>query len=171
MARIEAYGLAAKPPAGWDAQIYVRPLAAVPGAPSHPPSNPAGPDLLAATTAGVTRPIAHLANFPLAPDRADFGGGAVETMESGAVFIALIELDPADVTKPLFAGKPIPWPLSADDFSPEQLQRAFDGQAGCQRFFTQKGRAFCVYVVIGSHRIRGALAKVGNQALATVEIL
>ena len=163
MAKIEAHGLVAQAPPGWDAQIYVRPalpaeaLAVAPGAdPSRQPGE-------------VTRPIVHLANFALPAGRADFGGGAVETMESGAVFIALIE-HPSDVVgTPLFDHQ-VPWPLASDDFVPEQMQRPLPGQAGCQRFFTANGRAFCLYVVIGSFRTRALLAGVVNDALATIEI-
>lgn len=163
MAKIEGHGLAAQAPPGWDAQIYVRdplPAEALIVAPGGDPASSPGE---------VTQPIVHLANFALPADRADLGGGAVETMESGAVFIALIE-HPADVLgTPLF-DHPIPWPLAADDFRPEQLQRTLAGQAGCQRFFTAKGRAFCLYIVIGSFRTRALLANVVNDALATVEI-
>lgn len=163
MPRIQAHGLAADPPSGWDAQIYVRaPL-------------PADALMQAAGTApgeGVveeTRPIIHLANFPLPGDRADFGGGAVELMESGGVFIAIIEHDPAVAGTPLF-DKPIPWPLAPDDFAPEQMQRTLAGQAGCQRFFRSGERAFCLYIVLGSHRNRIMLTRVVNEALAGVSL-
>ena len=56
-------------------------------------------------------------------------------MESGAVFIALLEHDAAEADTALFRGKGIPWPLKADDFDPNNLQRGIGGQAGCQRFF------------------------------------
>ncbi len=165
MARITAHGLSAETPNGWDGQIYMRqPLPAEALVQSE------------AATAGLepavgesTSPIVHLANFALPSDRADFGGGAVELMESGAVFIALIEHDPAVVDTPLFQ-HPVPWPLSPDDFTPEQMQRSLPGQAGLQRFFTTKGRAFCLYVVIGSYRTRALLTGIVNDALATVEI-
>lgn len=166
MPRVEAHRLAASPPTGWDAQIFVR---ANSQETSSAP-NPSGMNSAIAGTPGQTRPVMHLANFPLAPDRADFGGGVVELMGSGAVFVALIEHDPADARKPLFADHPVPWPLAAEDFGPEQLQRAFGGQAGCQRFFTHRDRAFCLYVVIGSHRARATLVRVVNQALAAIEI-
>jgi len=165
MAKIAAHGLSAETPAGWDGQIYVRrPL------PAEALVQTAAADRgLEARVGESTAPIVHLANFPLPADRADFGGGAVELMESGAVFIALIEHDPAVVDTPLFR-HPVPWPLSPDDFAPEQMQRTLPGQAGLQKFFATKGRAFCLYVVIGSYRTRGVLTSVVNDALATVEI-
>lgn len=165
MPKIEAHGLAAEAPSGWDAQIYVRP--------PLPPealvqAKGAGSDGI--TTVGEqTFPIAHLANFPLPADRADYGGGAVELMESGAVFVALIEYEPAAAGTPQF-DHGIPWPLSPDDFAPEQMQRTLPGQSGCQKFFTHNGRAFCLYVVLGSHRSRVMLTDVVNDALAKLEI-
>lgn len=166
MARIEAHGLVAQPPAGWDAQIYVRP------APDPAPAVSGSPDDPAAVIGPreVTRPVIHLANFPLPADRADFGGGAVELMESGGVFIALLEHEAAAAKTPLFADNGTPWPLADDDFQPENMQRSLPGQAGCQRFFVQNGRPFCLYVVIGSYRTRGLLTKVVNDALASVRI-
>jgi hypothetical protein len=163
MPKIQAHGFAADAPAGWDAQIYVR-----------PPLGAADLMQTSGTPEGQgdvedTRPIVHLANFPLASDRADFGGGAVEAMESGGVFIALIEHDPAVAGTGLFANA-TPWPLRPDDFAPEQMQRTLPGQAGCQRFFSAQGRAFCLYIAIGSHRNRVMLAKVVNDALAKVQI-
>jgi len=165
MAKITAHGLSAETPAGWDGQIYVRrPLPA-----EELLQTAAADDGLEAPIGESTAPIVHLANFALPADRADFGGGAVELMESGAVFIALIEHDPAVVDTPLFQ-HPVPWPLSPDDFSPEQMQRTLPGQAGVQRFFATNGRAFCLYAVIGSYRTRALLTDIVNDALSQVEI-
>ena len=50
----------------------------------------------------------------------------------------------------------IPRALSPDDFSPGVLQRAIRGQAGVQRFFHEPGRAFCLYVVLGSFARRAS---------------
>lgn len=163
MPKIQAHGFTTDAPAGWDAQIYVRqPLGAdqLVQAAGTPPGAGAAED---------TRPIAHLANFPLPADRADFGGGAVELMESGGVFIALIEHDPATASEPLFKDG-VPWPLKEQDFAPEQMQRTLPGQAGCQRFFKVGGRAFCLYIVIGSYRQRATLVNVVNDALSRVTI-
>ena len=145
-------------------QIYIRPPlppeALVQGNGSGPGALPAGE---------TTFPIVHLANFPLPANRADFGGGAVELMESGAVFIAVIEYDPAAARTPQF-DHAIPWPLAPEDFDPQQMQRTLPGQAGCQRFFSTNGRAFCLYAVIGSDRSRAMLTKVVNDALASIAI-
>jgi len=154
MPTLKAHGLAVTPPSGWDAEIYTRDR-----------------DPRIMTPQGmqeVVPPIAHVANFGLPPNRGDFGGGAVELMESGAVFVALIQYDQADVDTALFRGKGIPWPLSPDEFDPNNLQRAFAGQSGVQRFFVAGGRPFCLYVVLGSHRLRATLVREVNAVLESI---
>jgi hypothetical protein len=154
MATLSAHGLGVTPPAGWDAEIYTREL---------------DPRIMTPFGVGeAVPPIAHIANFGLPPVRGDFGGGAVELMESGAVFIALLEHAASEADTALFAAKGAPWPLAADDFDPNNLQRGIGGQAGCQRFFLVNGRPFCLYVVIGSHRLRNVLVREVNAALAAV---
>ncbi len=49
----------------------------------------------------------------------------------------------------LFAATGLPR-ITADEVSPTCLQRMLEGQGGVQKFFTVKGRAFCLYVVFGS---------------------
>jgi hypothetical protein len=154
MATLSAHGLSVTPPAGWDAEIFTRDR-----------------DPRIRTLQGMQEavpPIAHIANFGLPPVRGDFGGGAVELMESGAVFVALLEHDASEAGTALFEGKGIPWPLSPDDFDPNNLQRGIAGQAGCQRFFLVDGRPFCLYVVIGSYRLRATLVREANDVLAGV---
>ncbi len=64
----------------------------------------------------------------------------------------------------------MPRVLSPDDFDREALQHGVTGQSGAQRFFTEKGRAFCLYVVLGSHIDRRELVKRVNPVLETVVI-
>jgi hypothetical protein len=158
MARLEAFGMAAELPGGWDGEIYRRDGDALPGMTT----------LFAATE--VVTPILHLANFPLPAERGDYGGGAVELMGRGGVFVSLLEHPAEEGRSALFAGKGIPWPLRASDFDPKQMQRTISGQAGCQRFFTHNGRAFCLYVAIGSYGARTMLVREVNAALASVDL-
>jgi hypothetical protein len=155
MGKLDAYGMNVDPPAGWEVEIYRRP--AEPLTFAVPQAGPA-----------VSTPILHLANFALPDDRGDYGGGAVELMGRGGIFVSLLEHDSDEVGLALFAGKPIPWPLRADDFEPNQMQRAIPGQAGCQRFFAHAGRAFCLYVAIGSYHSRALLVREVNAVLARV---
>jgi len=156
VATLKAYGLEVTPPAGWDAEIFTR-----------------ARDPRVLTPFGVQEavpPIVHLANFGLPPVRGDYGGGAVEIMESGAVFVAVLEHDPEEADTALFRGRDIPWPLTENDFSPDNLQRGVGGQSGCQRFFLHSGRPFCLYVVLGSHRLRAVLVPQVNEALAALNL-
>lgn len=146
--KVARQGLSVATPRGWDARIYQR----------------------AAETPGeVTRPVLHAADFPLPNVRGDYGSGAVEIMGPDHVFLALIEFDQSEATSPLF-GKPRPTRLSSGEFSPNQLQRAIAGQAGAQFFFTDRGRPFCLYVVIGSYAQRETLAARANDIFASMEV-
>jgi hypothetical protein len=165
MTRLRAFGMQASPLRGWDGEIYRRdaePSSVSPLA-SMPLSTPLSEPVVETPT-----PILHLANFALPAVRGDYGGGAVELMGRGGIFISLLEHDPSEAGTALFAGKGIPWPLSPHDFDPQQMQRTISGQAGCQRFFTHEGRAFCLYVAIGSYAMRAVLVREVNAVLATV---
>ena len=123
-------------PPGWDARIY-RNQAVAPGA--------------------VARPIVHACDAPLPAARGDYGSGAVERLGPSNVFVAIVEFDPANAGAGLFAAAR-PETLLPEYFSPDKLQRGIPGQAGAQFFFTEYGRTFCVYAVLGSYRDRLTLA-------------
>jgi hypothetical protein len=162
MPTLDAHGITAVSPKGWDGEIYQRG--------SEMPGTKAGP--LSATNAipDTPTPVLHLANFALPRERGDYGGGAVEAMGSGGVFISLLEHTAEEAERPLFAGHPVPWPLTGESFGPNRLQRMIANHAGHQSFFTVNGRAFCLYVVIGSFRLREMLAGVANEPLQKLEI-
>jgi hypothetical protein len=128
--RLQAHGLRAELPHRWEGRLYLRP---------------------SDERDDVPHPVLHLANFGLPPDRGDFGTGAVELMGVPHVFMSLFEYEPAEAGRPLFAARGLPRP-KAHEFAPNALQRRLRGQAGWQRFFTESGRAFCLYVVLGSHQ-------------------
>lgn len=120
---------------------------------------------------GARRPtVMHLASFPMPAQRGDFGSGAVEVMRSDDVLVVLFEYGPESAGTPLFRYQGIPRPLAARDFDRNALQRALPGQSGAQLFFTEKGRAFCLYVVLGSHIDRADLVRRVNLVLDTLEI-
>jgi hypothetical protein len=146
--RVAHQGLAVVTPRGWDARIYRR---------------------IAPQDGEITCPIMHAADFPLPAVRGDFGGGAVEIMGPGHVFLSLIEFDAAEATSPLF-GHPRPSRISAGEFGPDRLQRGLPGQAGAQFFFTERGRPFCLYVVIGSFEGRNALVARANGIFQAMEV-
>jgi len=122
-------------------------------------------------SSGATRPtLLHMGSFPMPPERGSFGSGATELMNTDDVFMVLFEYGPDSVGAPLFAAEGMPRSVSPDDFSRDALQHAVAGQSGMQRFFTQRERAFCLYVVLGSHLDRAELVTRVNTVLQTVEI-
>jgi hypothetical protein len=142
---IEGHGISAKLPGGWEGAIRRRlpvlgataeaaAAATVTGAP------PSGEDSL---------PTAHLATVALPKDRGDFGSGAVELLGREDAFVALLEYGPECVGTAMFPASGIPRTPTAAWFNRRALQRTLDGQTGFQRFFSHRGRAFCLYVVLG----------------------
>jgi hypothetical protein len=114
--------------------------------------------------------VLHLGSFPLPAQRGSFGSGAVELMRPTDIFVSLFEYGPESAGTPLFAAEGIPGQFLASEFDRNALQRALPGQSGLQRFFTQGRRAFCLYVVLGSHIDRADLIPRLNAVLDTVEI-
>lgn len=133
--KVVAHRLAVDTPRGWDARIYRR------------RQSEAGE---------LSYPVMHAANFALPAIRGDFGSGAVDRMRRDDVLVVLIEFDESSVGTALFARRGLPRPQPTD-FHPTQLQRVLPGQSGAQWFFNTGSRAFCLYVVLGSHHRRARL--------------
>jgi hypothetical protein len=74
------------------------------------------------------------------------------------VFATLFEYGPESLGTALFARQGRPASLGPADFSPTVLRRGIPGQSGTQWFFTEAGRPFSFYAVLGSHGQRAALA-------------
>lgn len=120
--------------------------------------------------AGQDRPVAHFANFALPPEPGDFGTEVVHLMGDEQAFIALIDYGPESAGTALFSEQGLPRNLRATSFHPRSLQRTLPGQAGFQHFFTERGRPFCLYVVLGSFkRSRGVIGEI-NRTLASITI-
>jgi hypothetical protein len=161
MAELRAHALAATLPAGWDGRITVRSDGV-----SEALHTAGGPVVFTAQP----RPVVHLANFALPEERADFGNGAVELMGDRDVLVVLFEYEPESTRTPLFATRGMPRTLAPEDFDPSMLRRGIAGHAGYQTFFQEAGRAFCLYVVLGSSARRARLVTLVNAVLATVRI-
>lgn len=144
---IERHGLRVKPARGWEARIYRRPLE---------------------DDETVTRPVLHACTRAMPVDRGDFGRGVVEELGPEDVFVSLVEFGPESAGTGLFA-RPRPR-LRPSDFAVGRMPRSIPGQSAAQLFFTEAGRAFCLYVVIGSHARRMALAPRAAQLVATLSI-
>jgi hypothetical protein len=158
MTAIDANGLSVNVPKGWDGAIT-----------THDDGH-SDQDLSQRDDLGLTLPVLHLANFALPPRRGDYGSGAVEIMRGGGLLICLLEFDPVEARSALFSGGSIPRRLAKRDFSPDTMQRTMSGMSGTQFFGVEAERAFCLYVVLGSHARRGVLVPELNKVLATLEV-
>jgi hypothetical protein len=81
--------------------------------------------------------------------------------------VSLFEFEPEATGTALFSTRGRPR-LTPADFAPSQMQRTLPGQSGVQHFFSEQGRAFCLYVVLGSHARRAALVRKANEVLDTL---
>ena len=145
MAALSGHGLAVELPRGWHGAIARR------------------------AESGAL-PVLHACSMPLSADRADLGGGVVERMGWGDVFIGLLEHDPACAGTDLFATEGVPIPLSPGWFRTQALQGMRPVQSGMQRFFSAGGRAFCLFVAIGEHARRDRLVPAADRVLATLAV-
>jgi hypothetical protein len=151
-ATVAAHGLQVTLPDRWEARLYRR-------------------DAEAANEAGESNnPVLHLGNFPLPPGRGDFGTGAVEVMGLEHAFVSLLEYDREEAGSALFAAAGRPQ-LTLRDFAPNALQRRLPGQLGCQKFFTENGRPFCLYVVLGSRQHAADLLAEVQRVLANLQVV
>jgi hypothetical protein len=148
MAVLRAHGIAASLPAGFEGRIFIRP----------------------AIGREVPYPVANFSTFALPADVGDFGSGAVNLMGASDIFTSLFEYGPESLGQPLFARVGMPRALSTDDFRPYVLRRGLSGQSGSQWFFTEAGRPFTLYVVLGSHVRRNLLVPRVNDLIGTLSV-
>lgn len=160
--RVAAHGIAAQLPPGWEGAIRAERRDAV----AEQVRPFAGNDH---TEPGVF-PVAHFATFALPAARDDFGAQAVERMGRADAFVSLLEYAPEEASSALFANRGMPRRLDPRAFSPRQLQRTLRGQAGFQWFFNHRGRAFCLYVVLGDAGDAHRLVRKVERVLAGVHI-
>ncbi len=162
MTALRAHGISVTVPSGWEGRVFRRPAAGetMASAADGPPAPPGE----------ITNAVVHVSTIALPPDAGDFASGAVDRLGPDDALVVLFEYEAASVGQPLFAALGIPRVLSPDDFSPGMLQRALRGQAGVQRFFQEAGRAFCLYVVLGSFVRRRELVVSVNEVLASLEV-
>ncbi|HEX2154973.1 MAG TPA: hypothetical protein VHL52_13480 [Acidimicrobiia bacterium] len=148
--RLEAAGVTVELPVGWEGEI-------------------GGGGGLAPQGVSRRPTVAHFANFPLPAVRADFGAEAVASMQAGDVFVVLFQYGAESAGKALFATEGVPR-VQARDFDRNSLQHGQPGQSALQRFFTVKGRPFCLYVVVGSHIDRADMVEEVNRLLDSVTV-
>jgi Fasciclin domain len=159
---LDNLGVSLSLPSGWEGRVFRRPASGeVSASAADGPAAPAGQ---------TTNAVVHVATIPLPPGVGDFASGAVEDLGLSDALIVLFEYDREAATQPLFAAEGMPTSLALADFSPGTLQRSLRGQAGVQLFFHEAGRAFCLYVVLGSYQNRARVVPGVNQVLATFTI-
>ena len=118
----------------------------------------------------VANVVAQFATFALPDEVGDFGGGAVNLMGNDDTFAVLFEYGPDSIGTRLFAHQGMPRPLSTSHFQPHVLRRGLTGQSGTQWFFTEAGRPFTLYVVLGSHARRSIIVPRVNKLLAGLTV-
>jgi hypothetical protein len=148
MAWLRGQGIEANLPNGFEGRIFQR----------------------VATVGAATYPVAHFATFAIPEDTADFGGGVPATMAPTDIFAVLFQYGPESVGQALFSRSSMPRALTTDQFQPYTLRRGVAGQSGTQWFFTENGKPFTFYAVLGSHALRGSLVPKLNVLLAGISV-
>ncbi|MDT5103979.1 MAG: hypothetical protein QOI25_1492 [Mycobacterium sp.] len=144
---MHSHGFTINAPPSWDVRVYRR----------------------AAIVGEQTYPVVHAGNFALPLRRGDYGSGAVELMGPSNVLVVLFEHDAEAANTALFQRRGMP-SARVEDFSPRALQRTLRGQSGVQYFFHEASRAFCLYIVLGSHARRRRLVPAANELVRSVAI-
>jgi hypothetical protein len=143
--RISAFGITANVPDHWESRIF-----------RHEGGEP----------------TLHAATFALPPSDGEFGSRATGRMPIGGLFLSLTEYrtgDGLEVTGGLF-GEPPPRTLADEHFSSRALLQARPGQRGLQRFFSDAGRAFCLYVVVADTGLSRHRVEALAHFLASLDI-
>ena|SRR6266545_4863333 len=146
--RLAAHGMAVELPEGWEGRIF--------RFDAPPPA--------------VNLPVLHAADRPLTSQRSTYGAEVVASLGGTGTFMALVEFDPATAGTGLFAPRGVPAPARLSEFAPNAMERALPGLAARQRFFTEGGRAFCLYLVIGTGGEPGPRVDRVNRVLSSLSI-
>ena len=155
--KLQSHGIETDLPAGWEGRIGVR-------------TQPTAATRAIGEVDERPHPVVHLANFALPEQRGDFGSGAVDLMGADDVLVVLFEYGPECTNTELFKRRGVPTKLTPAMFSGSALQRTLTGQAGCQIFFTEAGRAFCSYTVLGRQSSALRVLPQANATLAGTRI-
>ena len=157
---IEQRGVSVDAPAGCEARLRTR----------TPDADEVAGAVVAAAVAHEERLVLHVSTVALPAHRGDFGGGVVEQLGPSDVFVAVLELEPDQADSELVRRQGIPRTIAPGRYATDTMQRTIHGQAGTQVFFAEAGRAFCLYVALGSHARRAELAPVVNRILEGITI-
>jgi hypothetical protein len=116
--------------------------------------------------------VAQFATIPLPPVRSvgDFGSGIVQHLGARDVLAVLFEYGPESLGTALFARAGLPPTIGLDRFNTFRLRRGMPGQAGTQCFFTEAGRPFTLYAVLGSYEHGAVCLSRLNALLAEISV-
>jgi hypothetical protein len=120
-------GLALSVLGGWEARIWK---------PDLPPP-------------AENHPVVRLANFALPLTKDTYAEDVADGLRPGRVVASLAEFSSALAGRGLYAPQGVPG-LSVADLDPRAVQRQAHDRAGVQRFFSEQGRAFSLYVIARS---------------------
>ena len=121
---LRGHGLALTVHDGWEARIWM---------PDLPPP-------------AENHPVVRLANFALPVTKNTYAEDVADGLRAGEVVASLAEFSPTLADRGLYAPQGVP-ALEPTDLDPRAVQRQAPGRAGVQRFFSEHGRAFSLYVV------------------------
>ncbi len=121
---LSGHGLALTVHDGWEARIWM-------------------PDL---PSPAENHPVVRLANFALPLTKNTYAEDVADGLRGGEVVASLAEFSPTLAGRGLYASRGVP-DLDPGDLDARAVQRQGPGRAGVQRFFSEHGRAFSLYVV------------------------
>ncbi len=141
-------GISVDLPSGWEGRAFL---------PDVPPP-------------ALNYPVLHAASFAMPPDDSSYAGRLANAMGPSGTLFSLVEFDPALAGDALFRQGRLPLSLTLADLSPAALQVRRPGHAGAQRFFAAAGRAFCLYVIVGTGTDAAGRVRSLNAVLASLRI-
>jgi hypothetical protein len=168
---VQGHGISAQLPPGWEGRIFLR---------NGPTGEPYRPQVLGLAAGAGSRggqgwagelvtPVLHLGNFALPAERGDYGGAALDVMNSRQAFAALVTFGEAERGTALYAAQGMPRPRLRD-FDPDALQRKRPNQLGYQRFFSISETPVALYIVLGTLRAARSLDEI-NELLKGIRVV
>jgi len=148
MGVLKGHGLSIDVPANWEGRIFV-------------PALPAP---------AINLPILHLTDTVLPLQRSTYAPEVAARAGSSGALVALAEFEDRLADRGLYAPQGLRLPLRRETFDTRALQLPNPSQEGHQRFFSQGGRAFCLYVVLGTAPGVDWRLRTVNHALATLKV-
>ena len=148
MTTLRGHGISIEIARGWEGRIFVPDLA--------PPA--------------INLPILHLTDTVLTHERSSFAPELASRFGPSGALIALLEFEGKLADRGLYAPQGLGLPLLEDHLHPNALQFPIPQQAGHQRFFSTRGRAFCLSVVMGIGTGVHDRLRTVNETLSTLQI-